>query len=169
MARNDRSTRAAAPASVGFLDRLLRRSPTTFIAGYDAIKPFDYPRPDAEMIWSRLQATIDELAACGALDDAHHDVIDRVAHEELNVWRAEIQQHQATRLSILEQLVAQGVEHKARLLQKLVRPRRKHRTALASYIAVWESLTGLPYPADPARPVRAVTVPATPEQISKAS
>lgn len=62
MKGNDRSIRASAPTRIGFLDRLLRRNPTTFIAGYDAIKPFDYPQPDLEEIWSRGQATIDELA-----------------------------------------------------------------------------------------------------------
>ncbi len=169
MKGNDRSIRASAPTRIGFLDRLLRRNPTTFIAGYDAIKPFDYPQPDLEEIWSRGQATIDELAARGALDDAHADVIDRVVHEELNIWRAEINKHRATRLSILEQLEAQGIEHKSRLLQKLDRPRRRHRTALASYVAVWESLTGLPYQADQVRPVTHLTSAAPHEQTVKAS
>ena len=92
-----------------------------------------------------------------------------MVHEELNIWRAEINKHRATRLSILEQLEAQGIEHKSRLLQKLDRPRRRHRTALASYVAVWESLTGLPYQADQVRPVTHLTSAALHEQTVKAS
>lgn len=142
---------------LGPIRRLFHRRPTTFIPGYDSITPFEYPRPDLDDFWeqvdrfySQIEEEIDALASRGAIDGSHHDLVDRKIHHEVGIWRTRLDEHKEERRDILRQLQAQNIEHRTRLVELISEPHRKHRTALASHITTWESMTGLPYPQDPA-------------------
>lgn len=141
----------------GMWERLTNRRPTTFIPGYDAIAPFDYPRPDREAVWGELQAEIDDLAARKAFDEAHPFLIDDLLQGRIDHWRRIVAAHRAERLSILEALEAQGIWHQSRLRRRLVGVRRDHWQAVSTQGTTWSSLTGLPseLPAASATPVPA--------------
>lgn len=128
----------------GMWERLTNRRPTTFIPGYDAIAPFDYPRPDREAVWGELQAEIDDLAARKAFDEAHPFLIDDLLQGRIDHWRRIVAAHRAERLSILEALEAQGIWHQSRLRRRLVGVRRDHWQAVSTQGTTWTSLTGLP-------------------------
>lgn len=128
----------------GWWERLTNRRPTTFIPGYDAIAPFDYPRPDREAVWADLQPEIDDLAARHAFDEAHPFLVDDLIAARIDHWRRIVAAHRAERLSILEALQAQGIWHQTRLRRRLATVRRDHWQAVSTQGTTWTSLTGLP-------------------------
>ena len=111
---------------------------------YDAIAPFDYPRPDPESVWADLQREIDDLAAQKAFDEAHPFLVDGLIAAGIDRWRRIVASHRAERLSILEALEAQGIWHQTRLRRRLATVGRDHWQAISTQGATWMSLTGLP-------------------------
>lgn len=137
------STPAPRPPA-GRWERLLNRHPTTFIPHYDAIAPFDYPRPDVDALWAELEHEIDQLASRRAFDEAHPYLVDELVRGRLASWRAIVATHAEERQSILEALREQGVWHRVRLQRRLGSVRRRHWQAVTTQGSTWASLTGLP-------------------------
>lgn len=119
------------------------RHPVTFIPHWDAIEPVEGPVIEVEATWRDLADQIDRMAAAGALDDAHGDLVDRLVAPIAEGWRIDVRQIQEQQriLSLLEE---QGEAHLARLGHRIAALRRDLEQLTDLYTSTWDSLVGRP-------------------------
>lgn len=120
------------------------RHPVTFIPHWDTIDPPEMPVIDVDAAWRDLAEQIDRLAAAGALDDAHGDLVDRLIAPIAAGWRIRVDQRQKEPRLVLALLEEQGEEHRTRLGRRLNELRKTLDGLTDLYHSTWDSLVGLP-------------------------
>lgn len=118
------------------------RRPVTAIPHWDALEPLDPPVIDVDATWQELAAQIDRLAAAGALDDAHGDLVDRLVEPISHRWSLALTYQHQERLRVIDRLTGQGVEHQIRLGHRLDRLRRDYQRYSSLFEATWHTLAG---------------------------
>lgn len=118
------------------------RHPVTFIPHWDAIEPLDPPTIDVAATWRELSELIDRMAAAGALDDAHGDLVDRLVAPITDRWRLEVRQQHLERLRVIELLEAQGDQHRTRVGHHLSGLRGELDRLTDLHTTTWNSLVG---------------------------
>lgn len=116
------------------------RAPQTPIPHWDAIVPPDLILPDAAALRADIEARVDRLA--GVIDDAHGDLVDRVAEAILQQEHAVLAVQHEQRLDLLARIEEQGIAHATRIGRQVRDLRIEQDRLMGLFEQAWYELSG---------------------------